>query len=217
MSDVTGPAALEALDLAVTRGGRRILGGLSFGVRPGRALILRGPNGIGKTTLLRCLAGLQPPAAGAVVAPPETLALATHADGVKSALTVTENLAFWAALFGRPDRPAAVGRAIETLDLAALADRPAATLSAGQRRRLGLARLLVTGRRTWLLDEPTVSLDAASTDRFAATLRAHMATGGAVIAATHVPLGLDAEELDLAPFRPVVAADAADPFGGDWT
>ena len=189
---------LAAHGLAVARGGRRTLEGLDLGLSAGQALILRGPNGIGKTTLLRTLAGLQPRAAGRIDADPDHLAYAAHADGLKSALTVAENLEFWRAVFAGPP----IDRALAALDLVDLAGRPAAVLSAGQKRRLGLARLLVTGRPVWLLDEPTVSLDTASVVLFAQTIRAHLNGGGAALIATHIDLGLpEARLLDLTPFR----------------
>ncbi|MFN6925221.1 MAG: heme ABC exporter ATP-binding protein CcmA [Tabrizicola sp.] len=185
-------------NLAVARGGVTVLQGLDFAVAPGEALILRGPNGSGKTTLLRTLAGLQPPTAGGIDLAPETIAYAAHADGLKSTLTVAENLAFWAAIYGGPD----IGPAVQAMDLAALVRRRAGELSAGQKRRLGLARLLVTGRPLWLLDEPTVSLDVASVALFAEAVRGHLAGGGAAIIATHVDLGLpEARVLDLDPYR----------------
>ena len=202
-------AGLRVENLAVARGGLPILEGLSFAVAPGEALVLRGPNGSGKTTLLRVLAGLAPPLAGRIDLDPDTAAYASHADGVKAQLTVEENLRFWADLFGRPWDDLA----LDAFDLRALRHRPAATLSAGQSRRLGLARLAAIGRPVLLLDEPTVSLDAASTQRLAAWLRdAHLGQGGLAVIATHVPLGLDAPELDLSAFRadPMTAhADAA--------
>lgn len=197
---------LNVTDLAVQRGGLPVLSGLALSLAAGRALVLRGPNGIGKTTLLRTIAGLQPPLEGHVTLPPEGAAYAGHADGAKAMLTVAENLGFWARIYGTRT----IGPALTAMDLHSLQDRPAQTLSAGQRRRLGLARLFVTGRRLWLLDEPTVSLDAASVARFAAAIRAHLAEGGTALLATHVDLGLDeAETLDLAAFRaaPSVRAD----------
>ncbi|MDD8023995.1 MAG: heme ABC exporter ATP-binding protein CcmA [Paracoccaceae bacterium] len=189
---------LRVENLAVTRGGLPVLEGLGFTLEAGQALVLRGPNGIGKTTLLRTLAGLQPALAGTISMPPETMAYAAHADGLKSTLTVTENLSFWAAVYGT----GAIDAALDRMNLRQLADRPAHSLSAGQKRRLGLARLLVTGRPVWVLDEPTVSLDAASVALFAGAVRAHLAQGGAALMATHIDLGLsEATVLDLAPFK----------------
>ena len=189
---------LSVQDLAVARGGLRTLEGVSFALAEGQAIILRGPNGLGKTTLLRTLAGLQPVAAGQVVHDPSALAYAGHADGLKSALSVTENLRFWAGVFGRTE----VGPAIERMNLSNLAARPAHMLSAGQKRRLGLARLLVTGRKVWLLDEPTVSLDTQSVALFAGVLRDLLGGGGAALIATHIDLGLpEGRILDLTPYR----------------
>lgn len=189
---------LAVHELAVARGGLRAVEGVSFTLQAGEALILRGPNGIGKTTLLRCVAGLQSPVEGRIEMPADAVAYAAHADGLKSALSVAENLRFWAQVFGGSDEV----RALEQMDLAALADRPALALSAGQKRRLGLARLLVSGRPLWVLDEPTVSLDTASVGRFVDMIRLHLSGGGAALMATHIDLGLDeARVMDLTPFR----------------
>lgn len=187
---------LRVEDLSCDRGGIAVLEGVSLALSPGRALILRGANGAGKTTLLRTLAGLQPPLSGRISAPPEAIAYAAHADGLKATLTVAENLAFWASIHRTP-----IGDAMERMDIAHLRDRPAMNLSAGQKRRLGLARLLVAARPIWLLDEPTVSLDAASVQRFADVLRRHLATGGIALIATHIDLGIEAETFDLTGFR----------------
>lgn len=201
---------LAVHDLAVARGGMRTVEGVSFTLGAGQALILRGPNGIGKTTLLRTVAGLQPPVTGRIEAAPDAIAYAAHADGLKTALTVTENLHFWAQVFGQTD----IAPAIEAMNLRDLTERPAGTLSAGQKRRLGLARLLVTGRPVWVLDEPTVSLDADSVALFAGAVRAHLGQGGAALMATHIDLGLpEAEVLDLTPYRASAQSRAEKPAG----
>ncbi|PHP29230.1 heme ABC exporter ATP-binding protein CcmA [Limimaricola cinnabarinus] len=181
-----------------------VLTGVSFRLAPGEGLVLRGANGIGKTTLLRTVAGLQPPLSGTIEGAGERAGYASHADGIKPALTVAETLQFWADLY-RAELPEDV---FELFDLADLRDRSAGTLSAGQGRRLGLARLAVIGREVLLLDEPTVSLDAFSVKRFASFLRErHLARGGIAVIATHIDLGLDLPTLDLTPYR--AAHDAA--------
>ena len=202
---------LTVRQLAVSRGGLVVLEGVGLALAPGQALVLRGPNGIGKTTLLRTIAGLQPAVSGEIGAAPESLAYASHADGLKPALTVLENISFWASVFGTGASQARA--ALERMDLSDLSHRPAARLSAGQKRRLGLARMLVTGRAVWLLDEPTVSLDQASVALFAGAIRAHLASGGAALIASHIDLGLpEAEILDLGPFRPSRARAVAGAF-----
>ncbi len=198
---------LSAENLSVSRGGIAVLEGVTLALAPGRALILRGPNGAGKTTLLRTLAGLQPPLKGEVTADEGSLVYAGHADGIKGALTVRENLRFWTAIFAGGD----VDAALDAYALTPLAGRPAAALSAGQKRRLGLARLIVAQRAVWLLDEPTVSLDTDATAMFVAAIRAHLDGGGAAIVATHIDLGLsEAETLDVAPYK--ARATALDDF-----
>lgn len=189
--------SLSVRSLSVARGGLPVLDGVSFTVAPGQALILRGPNGAGKTTLLRCIAGLQPALRGQIDGAEDRVAYAGHADGLKAMLSVTENLRFWARVFGRSE----IDAALDGYDLRDLSERLAGTLSAGQKRRLGLARLLVTGRPIWILDEPTVSLDRDAVALFAGAVRAHLDAGGMALIATHIDLGLDAETLDIGAFR----------------
>jgi len=208
--------SLRVENLACARGSMQVLAGVTFAVAPGEALILRGPNGAGKTTLLRTLAGLTPPLAGTIDAPEDAIAYAGHADGLKAQLSVAENLRFWAGVFAGGD----VADAVAAFDLTNLADRPAGNLSAGQKRRLSLARLLVTGRPVWCLDEPTVSLDTENVARFARAVENHLKTGGCTVIATHIDLGLPgARVLEIAPFvahqgRADDPFMEADPFTG---
>ena len=196
---------LTVSDLSVARGGVPVLSGVSFDLKAGDALVLRGANGIGKTTLLRTLAGLQPALSGTVEFPEDTGAYASHADGIKTQLSVTENLAFWADVHGA-DLPDSV---FKTFDLEDLRTRLAGTLSAGQKRRVGLARLGGIGRKGLILNETTVRLDGFSLKMFAIWLRdEHLAQGGIAVIATHIDLGLDLPELELEPFK------AAEDAGG---
>ncbi len=199
---------LKVSNLGCRRGELRVLSGVCFTAVSGTALILRGPNGSGKTTLLRTLAGLAPPDEGVVEVPPDSIAYAGHSDGIKAQLTVAENLQFWADVFGHDN----IEDALDMFGLGPLADRQAQHLSAGQKRRLGLSRLLVTGRPIWLLDEPTVSLDTDSVAIFGRMVGGHLERGGIAILATHIDLGLDrAETLDISRFR-ATGDDHANPF-----
>jgi heme exporter protein A len=184
---------LVAENLVLSRGGRVIVDGLSFRLSGGSALLLTGANGSGKTTLLRALAGFLRPAAGLVRLkdadaerePGEQMHFVGHLDGIKSHLTVQENLGFWAAYL---DGGADVAGALKAFALTGLADIPAGYLSAGQKRRLALARLAAAKRPVWLLDEPTVSLDTASVALLVAAIDAHVAAGGLAVIATHIPM-----------------------------
>ena len=202
--------SLRITDLCIARGGIPVLEGLSFKLAAGQALILRGPNGIGKTTLLRTVAGLQPPVSGTVDGGEDMIAYAGHSDGIKPTLTVTENLTFWASVFGADS----IEPAIQAFDLDMLRDRPAGALSAGQKRRLGLSRMLVTGRPIWVMDEPTVSLDVKSVQMFANAVRAHLGQGGSALIATHIDLGLDSEVLEVGPYK--AKPPAIDDFDGGF-
>jgi len=188
---------LTLTDLACDRGGLVVLEGLDLTLDQGQAMILRGPNGSGKTTLLRTIAGLQPPVAGQITSDPDSIAYAAHSDGLKATLSVAENLEFWASLFGTSN----IDRALTAYDLTELKSRRAQALSAGQKRRLGLARLLVTGRPIWILDEPTVSLDQSATTLFSECVRKHLFDGGAALIATHIDLGIDAPVLNVGDYK----------------
>jgi len=199
----------EVRDIRVERGGRRVLDGLSFALAPGEALIVTGPNGAGKSTLLRVLAGLLPLKQGRIAIggaedPPPCAELAHyvgHADGNKASLTAAENLSFWAAMLrSRQGRGTSLppAEALTAFALAHASDLPVAVLSAGQKRRVALARLLVAPRPIWLLDEPLNALDAASQARLSHLMHAHLGQGGMIVAATHSALDLpNARQLTL--------------------
>lgn len=204
----------EGRNLTCIRGERRVFAGLDFALSPGGALVLTGPNGSGKSSLLRLMAGLLRPARGEIAwdgrevrRDPEAhrarLHYLGHLDAVKPELTAAENLAFWA-----DSGPATTAEALERLDLGWLAEVPGRRLSAGQKRRLALARLLVRPADLWLLDEPTVGLDADSLARFAGVLAEHRAAGGRLVVATHTPMEVPgAEELSLTAFARAAAAE----------
>ena len=189
---------LTADNLTCLRGGRTVFAGLSFAVGGGEALLVTGRNGAGKSSLLRMIAGLVHVAAGrlaldggeAEASIAEQAHYLGHQDALKASLSVGENLTFWIEYLG--GSRTAVPAALEAVGLAPLAGLPAAYLSAGQRRRLSIARLAAVERPLWLLDEPTSALDAPSQERLAGLMRAHLGTGGMIVAATHGPIGLDA-------------------------
>src|ERR1700760_2797342 len=194
---------LSGSGVTCVRGGREVFTGLDFEVAAGEILSVTGHNGSGKTSLLRLIAGLLMPTEGTIALDggeaeltlPEQAHYLGHRDALKPALSVRENLSFWRDFLGGD-----VSDATECLAPAGLGHAthlPAAYLSAGQRRRLSLARLLAVRRPIWLLDEPTATLDAAGQDFFAGLMRDHLARGGMIVAATHGPLGIDARELKI--------------------
>ncbi len=186
---------LVAENLSVARGERTIFAGLSFALSGGEALIVTGPNGCGKSTLLKAIAGFLKPAAGDIRFEGDgddsgsaAYHYLAHANALKSALTVAENLAFWREFLGTP--AATVESALAQVGLTGLGELPAGYLSAGQKRRVAIARLLITHRPVWLVDEPTAALDATSEKSFGEILKRHLKGGGSAVVATHRPLAL---------------------------
>jgi heme exporter protein A len=208
---------LSAVELACRRGGRDVFAGVGFSVASGEVLTISGRNGAGKSSLLRTVAGPLRIAAGrltleggdAELTIAEQAHYLGHQDALKPSLSVAENLRFWAGFLGAP--LVDVREPLDAVGLDAVADLPAAYLSAGQRRRLSIARLIAVKRPIWLLDEPMSTLDAAAQDRLTALMRAHLAADGLILAATHGPIGLgDTQELRLDDLRPVPAAGAGE-------
>lgn len=189
---------LVANELDGERGGETIFSGVSFSLSDGEGLLVTGANGSGKSTLLRIVAGLLPAAGGTVKLEggepdwPDVMAACHylgHQNALKPALSVTENLAAWRDYLGEPHMP--IPEALEMVGLDEIGHLPLGFLSTGQKRRIAIARLLVSYRPVWLLDEPTAGLDRASEKQFAALMTAHMEDGGMILAATHLPLGLE--------------------------
>jgi heme exporter protein A len=210
---------LSAVDLACRRGGRDVFAGIGFHLAAGQALAVTGRNGAGKSSLLRIVGGFLRPAGGRLwleggdpeFSIPEQAHYLGHQDAVKPSLSVAENLRFWAAFFGAGTTK--VQDALDLVGLGGIATLPAAYLSAGQRRRLSIARLLAIKRPIWLLDEPASTLDAAGRDRLKGFMQSHLAGGGLILAATHGALGLSAaQELSLDQKNP--SPLAGDGLGG---
>ena len=191
--------AISVKSLSVSRGGINLLQDVDIELKNGQAGILRGPNGVGKTTLLRALAGLQPFDSGKIECSLEDICYSGHADGVKPTLTVQENLEFWANIFGSPS----IREVAEKFMIIDLLNSKAGNLSAGQKRRVGLSRLGLTRRQVWLLDEPTVSLDETSVKIFENIIKDHISEDGCVLIATHIDLGLEngAQIIDLLKYK----------------
>jgi len=192
---------LSGQNLRCVRGGREVFSGLDFAVSAGELLAITGANGSGKTSLLRLIAGLLVASGGSVeleggeaeLSLAEQAHYLGHRDALKPALSVAENLSFWRDFLGGEMGDG--GRCLAAAGLDHAAHLPAAYLSAGQRRRLSIARLLVVRRPVWLLDEPTSALDVAGQDLFVRLMRDHLIGGGIIIAATHAPLGINGPEL----------------------
>lgn len=187
---------LTAKDLAGERGGEEIFADVDFDLASGQALIISGPNGVGKSTLLRVVAGFLPVTFGTLAYEGDdefpdlisALHYLGHQNAMKPALTVEENLGFWQDYSGKPHLD--LTEALEMVGLEDVAHLPFGYLSTGQRRRIAIAKLLVSYRPLWLLDEPTAGLDKASEQQFAALMHTHLEVGGMILAATHLPLGL---------------------------
>ncbi len=198
---------LAAEELSVERAGRLVLSRLSFTLRPGEVLLVTGRNGAGKSTLIRTLAGLLQPTAGGIrfgLADAETRGVETvhylgYEDALKPSLTVAENLDFWASMLGgAAERGLPVPEALAAFGIARLVDLRAGYLSAGQKRRVALARLLTVPRPVWLLDEPLIALDSEAQGVLTALMAKHAAQGGAILVASHQPLALPHARIDLA-------------------
>ena len=198
----TSTVRLSVDALAAQRGGRLIFRGLTFSATGGQAIVIAGPNGSGKSTLLRLLTGLARPEAGTIErdpGEPEHLRIVSHLDGLKGALTVLENLAFWAGIYSAPEE--SVDGAMDRLALSPMTDMPVDMLSAGWRRRVGLARLIIGNAPLWILDEPYTALDTDNVARVDGLMEDHVSQGGLVVLATHqAPRFTPALTIDMAAY-----------------
>lgn len=211
-SEPVSGARFAGRSLSCVRGGRQIFAGLDFTLAPSEALMMTGPNGAGKTTALRLMAGLLEPSGGSIhwgdadigddrAAHARRVCLIGHADALKTAWTLSQNLQFWARFAGADQPERRTEAALDRLGLGALAGVPVSNLSRGQARRGSLARLLLANRPLWLLDEPTASLDEASSALIAELVEEHRTSGGRAAIATHIPIGVaDASTLDFSQF-----------------
>jgi heme exporter protein A len=208
------PIRLRVEGLSAKRGEDLIFHDISFVLEAGEALIVTGPNGSGKSTLLRVLSGLLTPESGSVRLddtsadighPRELCHYLGHRNAMKRELTVAENLSFWKSFMGDSPSGSGIGieEATEALGLGGISHLPFGYLSAGQQRRIAMAKLLVAHRPVWILDEPTAALDAAADRMFAGLVERHLSAGGIAVAATHQPLGVDARELRMTGFAGV--------------
>ena len=203
---------LSVQDLCIARSGQVLMTDVNFELAAGQAMIFKGPNGLGKTTFLRVISGLQPALSGKIHAKEDSFAYTAHADGVKPSLTVAENLQFWADIFDNQD----IDTALSAFGLNELKSRFAGLLSAGQKRRLCLARMLISNRPVWVLDEPSVSLDTASVTQLEEVIKQHLQNGGAALIVTHghLDLGPSCKTVNLGEYKSnrAVYGDGAEAF-----
>ena len=189
--------------LSIERGDKLLLSNINFEVCPGECLIVQGPNGLGKTSMLRTIAGLQPAKKGKIECNYDNIVYSSHLDGMKATLTVTENILFWISVY---KSEILIEKVLEKFNLSELKDRYAGQLSAGQKRRLGLSRLYLSQRKLWVMDEPTVSLDKTAVSELISVMEEHLLDGGACIVVTHIniEIGKFSRILELSEFAPTL-------------